>query len=96
MATATRNANPVTRLVDPDGAATPRELMLTGVSWLLAVVGIVAATIPDARPVALWAGLLGSITAGAAQMVSSTTHSRWLIMPAWIMAGVAFLVGLLA
>lgn len=94
MATATRSSNPVGRLVDPEGKASPRELMLTGVTWVLAVVAIVSAAV-GAGPVALGAGAVGCVTGGAAQMVSSTTHSRWLIMPAWIISGVAFLVGLL-
>jgi hypothetical protein len=93
MATATRS--PVGRLIDPEGKASPRELMLTGLTWLLAVVAIVA-VVAGAGPVAVGAGAVGCVTAGAAQMVSSTTHSRWLIMPAWVIAGVALLVGLLA
>lgn len=94
MATATRGASPLSKLLDPEGTSGPYELTLTGLTYVFAALSMYGATV-DAWALALWAGLVGCLTGATAQLISTSTHSRWLIMPAWIVAGVGFLVGVL-
>jgi hypothetical protein len=80
--------------MDSDGQAHPRANQLTIATVVLGVVALACAFVTSLHIAASIAGLLGMIVGLWAQMVSSTTAQRWIIVIALGAATIGFAFGL--
>lgn len=80
--------------VDSDGQADPRANRLVIATVVLGVIALACAFVASLHIVASVAGLLGMIVGLWAQMVSSTTVQRWIIVIALGAATIGFAFGL--
>lgn len=80
--------------MDSDGQADPRANRLVIATVVLGVIALACAFVASLHIVASIAGLLGMIVGLWAQMVSSTTAQRWIIVIALGAATIGFAFGL--
>jgi hypothetical protein len=80
--------------VDSEARPSPRENRLILITVVLAVVALACAFVESLHVIASVAGLLGMAVGLWAQMVSSTTAQRWVIIIALGAATIGFAFGL--
>jgi len=71
-----------------------RETVLAGLVLALGVVATVCAFVPAWHVPGSWTGLIGLAMGAVAQMVSTSTAQRWVIVPGWVLSFIGLAVGI--
>ena len=73
--------------------AITRENVLAVLTLGFGVTSALCAFVPSWHVPGSWAGLTGMVLGAAAQMVSTSTAQRWVVVPGWVLAFGGLFVG---
>jgi hypothetical protein len=90
---ARRSGSPLDRIMDTDSSTPPRQNVLALLTLGFGLVALACAFVPEWHVVGGWTGLVGLGLGTMAQMESSTTAQRWVIVPGWVLAFIGLLMG---
>ncbi|MGH8823905.1 MAG: hypothetical protein ACRDVN_05455 [Jiangellaceae bacterium] len=71
-----------------------REKMLAALTLTFGLVSTLCAFVPSWHVPGSWAGLTGLALGAVAQMISTSTAQRWVIVPGWVLAFIGLAMGL--
>lgn len=74
--------------------ALTREQMLAGLVLAFGVVSTICAFVPSWHVPGSWTGLAGLALGAVAQMISTSTAQRWVIVPGWVLSFIGLAVGI--
>jgi uncharacterized membrane protein len=74
--------------------AVTREQVLAGLVLALGAVSTICAFVPSWHVPGTWTGLAGLALGAVAQMLSTTTAQRWVIVPGWVLSFIGLAVGI--
>ncbi|MGH8776554.1 MAG: hypothetical protein ACRDWI_15805 [Jiangellaceae bacterium] len=74
--------------------AVTRENMLAALTLAFGVVAAVCGFVASWHLQASWTGVAGLALGAIAQMVSTSTAQRWVIVPGWVLAFIGLALGL--
>jgi hypothetical protein len=73
--------------------AITRENVLAALVLVFGVVSTICAFVPEWHVSASWTGLVGLALGAVAQMISTSTAQRWVIVPGWVLSFIGLAVG---
>jgi hypothetical protein len=82
------------RLLGTGPGSPPRENALALLTLAFGIVSAVCALVPGWHVPASWTGAAGMVLGAWAQMISSTTPQRWVIVPGWVLAFLGLVLGM--
>jgi hypothetical protein len=71
-----------------------REQVLAGLVLALGAFSTVCAFVPAWHVPGSWTGLIGLALGAVAQMLSTSTAQRWVIVPGWVLSFIGLAVGI--
>jgi hypothetical protein len=71
-----------------------REQVLAGLVLALGVFSTICAFVPSWHVPGSWTGLAGLALGAVAQMLSTSTAQRWVIVPGWVLSFIGLAVGI--
>jgi hypothetical protein len=71
-----------------------REQVLAGLVLALGAVSTICAFVPDWHAPGSWTGLIGLALGAVAQMLSTSTAQRWVIVPGWVLSFIGLAMGI--
>ena len=74
--------------------AITRENMLAALTLGLGAVSTLCAFVPAWHVPGSWTGLAGLALGAVAQMISTSTAQRWVIVPGWVLSFIGLAVGI--
>ncbi|HJU96618.1 MAG TPA: hypothetical protein VJ644_01465 [Jiangellaceae bacterium] len=74
--------------------AITRENMLAALTLGLGAVSTLCAFVPAWHVPGSWTGLIGLALGAVAQMISTSTAQRWVIVPGWVLSFIGLAVGI--
>lgn len=74
--------------------AITRENMLAALTLAVGAVSTLCAFVPAWHVPGSWTGLIGLALGAVAQMISTSTAQRWVIVPGWVLSFIGLAVGI--
>jgi hypothetical protein len=71
-----------------------REQVLAGLVLALGLFSTVCAFVPAWHVPGSWSGLIGLALGAVAQMLSTSTAQRWVIVPGWVLSFIGLAIGI--
>jgi hypothetical protein len=71
-----------------------RENVLAGLTLAFGAVSTLCAFVPAWHVPGSWTGITGLVLGAVAQMASTSTAQRWVIVPGWVLAFIGLAVGI--
>jgi hypothetical protein len=90
---AQRSGSLLDRIMDTDSSTPPRQNVLALLTLGFGLVALACAFVPEWHVAGGWTGLVGLGLGAMAQMESSTTAQRWVIVPGWVLSFIGLLMG---
>jgi hypothetical protein len=90
---AQRSGSLLDRIMDTDSSTPPRQNVLALLTLGFGLVALACAFVSEWHVVGGWTGLVGLGLGAMAQMESSTTSQRWVIVPGWVLSFIGLLMG---
>jgi hypothetical protein len=74
--------------------AITRENVLAALVLVFGAVSAICAFVPEWHVSGSWTGLFGLALGAVAQMISTSTAQRWVIVPGWVLSFIGLAVGI--
>jgi hypothetical protein len=74
--------------------AITRENVLAALVLVFGAVSAICAFVPEWHVSGSWTGLFGLALGAVAQMVSTSTAQRWVIVPGWVLSFIGLALGI--
>ena len=74
--------------------AITRENVLAALVLVFGAVSTICAFVPEWHVSGSWTGLVGLALGTVAQMISTSTAQRWVIVPGWVLSFIGLAVGI--
>jgi hypothetical protein len=91
--TGCRQADTMSREITGNRTIT-REQVLAGLVLALGAVSTICAFVPAWHVPGSWTGLIGLALGAVAQMLSTSTAQRWVIVPGWVLSFIGLAVSI--
>ncbi|HXU96492.1 MAG TPA: hypothetical protein VFP03_00205 [Jiangellaceae bacterium] len=74
--------------------AITRENVLAALVLVFGAVSAICAFVPEWHVSGSWTGLFGLALGAVAQMISTSTAQRWVIVPGWVLSFIGLALGI--